>query len=32
MSRFIKESMKNLKAYIPGEQPKDMEYIATVSI
>lgn len=27
MSRFIKESMKNLKAYTPGEQPKDMEYI-----
>lgn len=27
MSRFYTENLKNLKAYVPGEQPKDFEYI-----
>lgn len=27
MSRFFSEKYKELKAYVPGEQPKDMRYI-----
>ena len=27
MSRFLNSRYKNLEAYTPGEQPKDMEYI-----
>lgn len=27
MSRFLNSKYKNLEAYTPGEQPKDMEYI-----
>lgn len=27
MSRFYTENLKNLKAYVPGEQPKDFQYI-----
>ena len=27
MSRFFSEKYKELKAYVPGEQPKDMKYI-----
>lgn len=27
MSRFFSPKYKNLKAYVPGEQPKDMKYI-----
>ena len=27
MSRFFSEKYKNLEAYVPGEQPKDMKYI-----
>lgn len=27
MSRFLKQSYKELEAYVPGEQPQDMEYI-----
>lgn len=27
MSRFFSEKYKNLKAYTPGEQPRDMQYV-----
>lgn len=27
MSRFLKESYQAMEAYVPGEQPRDMEYI-----
>ena len=27
MSRFFSQKHKNLKAYTPGEQPRDMQYI-----
>jgi len=27
MSRFINEKFKSIKAYVPGEQPQDMDYI-----
>lgn len=27
MSRFIVDKYKNMEAYVPGEQPQDMEYI-----
>ncbi len=27
MSRFFKSNYQNLEAYVPGEQPRDMEYI-----
>ena len=27
MSRFFSNKYKNLKAYTPGEQPRDMQYI-----
>lgn len=27
MSRFLKQSFMELEAYVPGEQPQDMEYI-----
>ena len=27
MSTFLNSKYKNLEAYVPGEQPRDMEYI-----
>ena len=27
MSRFFSEKYKSLKAYVPGEQPRDQQYI-----
>ncbi len=27
MSRFLKESLNNIEAYVPGEQPRDKKYI-----
>ena len=27
MSRFLKPSYQHLEAYVPGEQPRDMQYI-----
>ena len=27
MSRFFSEKLKDLEAYVPGEQPKDQKYI-----
>ena len=27
MSRFLNEAYRNLEAYVPGEQPRDMVYV-----